>query len=190
MPISKLVKKKPNHVPYTIFNIPEDEECQLYTLMCIKSVSMLKKFVERYGDDGRKMLISVKYKLSNCPLTYLLIRDLVQDSDNWRITQPPDFGAVRVYFEDIRNGTEFTLYNHSKGFTRGYYSEEERAQYSKFECDRIKLYYKSESEIFNANERVIVAKVLHTHAEMLKNYEEIKRQQQLMKDADKLRGLY
>lgn len=174
----------------TLKTLPEDEECQLYTLMCIKSITMLKKFTTKYGDAGRRMLIDVKYKLSNCPLTYLLIRDLVQDSKNWKITQPPEFSSIRVYFEDIRNGTDFTLFNHSKGISRGYYGEAERAQFSKFEPERIKLYYKSESELFNENERVIVAKVLYTHAEMLKNFEEIQRQQKLMKDADKLRGLY
>lgn len=189
MPRNKPPKKKQYAV--SLNTIPEAEECQLYTLMCIKSVSMLKKFTKQYGDAGRRMLIDIKYKLSDCPLTYLLIRDLVQDSKNWKINQPPEFSSIRVYFEDIRNGTDFTLFNHSKGISRGYYDDDsERAKFSKFEPERIKLYYRSESELFNENERVIVAKVLYTHAEMLKNYEELKRQQKLMKDADKLRGLY
>ena len=40
-------------------SISEDEECQLYTLMCVKSVFMLKKFIEKFGDEGRKLLIDV-----------------------------------------------------------------------------------------------------------------------------------
>lgn len=170
-------------------SIPEDEECQLYTLMCVKSVFMLKKFIEKFGDDGRKLLIDVKYKLSNCPLTYLMIRDLVQYSDNWKIEQPTSFSGMYYRFQDMRNRTNFTLYNHSSGIERPG-SSRNRDTLSKFEVNRIKLYYGSESEMFNDNEKVIVAKVLYTYAEMLKNYEELKRQQQILKHVDKLRGLY
>lgn len=170
-------------------SINEEEECQLYTLMCVKSIFMLKKFVEKYGDDGRKMLVDIKYKLSNCPLTYLMIRDLVQCSDNWKIDQPPSFGSLYYRFQDIRNRTHFTLYNHSTGIERPG-SSRNRNGLSKFEVNRIKLYYGTESEMFNDNEKVIVAKVLYTYAEMLKNYEELKRQQQILKHVDKLRGLY
>lgn len=169
--------------------IPEDEECQLYTLMCVKSVFMLKKFIEKFGDDGRKLLIDVKYKLSNCPLTYLMIRDLVQYSDNWKIEQPTSFGSMYYRFQDMRNRTNFTLYNHSSGIERPG-SSRNRDTLSKFEVNRIKLYYGSESEMFNDNEKVIVAKVLWTHAEMLKKYQELKRQQELIKNSDHLRRLY
>lgn len=154
---------------------------------------MLKKFVEKYGDSGRRMLLSVKYRLSNCPLTYLMIRDLVQDSDNWEITQPPTLTSQRFYFSDIRNGMTFHSFNNSRGLRGDSFSYRDysnKAEYSKFEPERIKLYYNNQFEMFNANERTIVAKVLHTHAEMLKNYEEVKRQQKLMRSSDKLRGLY
>lgn len=170
--------------------IPEDEECQLYTLMCVKSSSMLQRFVKKHGDKGRKMLIEVKYKLSDCPLTYLMIRDLVQDSNNWKVDKPPGLGSVSYRFEDKRNGLGFSLYNHSKGIDRGSLYDKERREFSKFETQRIKLYYQAEHEMFNDNEKVIVAKVLWTHSEMLKNYDELKRQQNIMKNSDKLRGLY
>lgn len=180
----KLAKKPP------IETIPEDEECQLYTLMCIKSASMLHKFVKKYGDDGRRVLLEVKYKLSNCPLTYGMIRDIVQDSSNWVVEKPAGFSSVHYRIEDKRNHTGFTLFNHSKGIDRGSIYDKERKIYSKFETERIKLYYRSEHELFCDNEKVIVAKVLWTYTEMLKNLEELKRQQKIMKDSDKLRGLY
>lgn len=170
-------------------SIPEDEECQLYTLMCVKSVFMLKKFIEKFGDEGRKLLINVKYKLSNCPLTYLMIRDLVQCSDNWKIEQPTSFSSMYYQFYDLRNHTYFILYNHSSGIER-IGSSRNRDQLSKFEVNRIKLFYGNEFEMFNDNEKVIVAKVLWTHAEMLKKYQELKRQQELIKNSDHLRRLY
>lgn len=184
MGINKFMSK--NHPPKSPL---EDEECLLYTLMCVKSTTMLQRFVKKHGDLGRAMLIEVKYKLSNCPLTYGMIRDLVQDSDNWLVTQA-GWGSVNYKIKDKRNDTNFTLYNNSKGINRGSFYDDERVAYSKFETDRIKLYYKGEHELFNDNEKVIVAKVLFTHSEMLKNHEELNRQQKIMKNSDNLRGLY
>lgn len=173
----------------TLSQIPENEESQLYTLMCVKSVVMLKKFVQKWGDCGRKLLVEVKYKLSNCPLTYLMIRDLVQDTERWNIPDAPQFGFVRYRFVDTKTKHDFTLYNHSRGIPRGYYREENE-KYSKYDSAYIKLYFNGEHEMFNDNEKVIVAKVLDTHAAMRENLKELKRQQKIIKSTDTLKGLY
>lgn len=173
----------------TLSQVPEDEESQLYTLMCVKSAVMLKKFIQKWGDCGRKLLVEVKYNLSNCPLTYLMIRDLVQDTERWDIPDAPQFGFVRYRFEDKKTDHYFTLYNHSRGISRGYYREDIE-KYSKYDPASIKLYFKGEHEMFNDNEKVIVAKVLDTHATMLENLKELKRQQKIIKSTDTLKGLY
>lgn len=173
----------------TLDTIDQDEESQLYTLICVGSAIMLKKFVQKYGDDGRRMLMEVKYRLSNCPLTYLMIRDMVKKVENWEIKNN-GFGGIRYYFEDKLNGTSFTLYNHSAGVSRTISYAGESKVLPKFTPERIKLYFNGEHELFNANERTIVAKVLATHDDMLKNHQELIRQQKLIRSVDKLGKLY
>lgn len=167
--------------------VPEEQESQLYTLMILKSVFMLSKFVKEWGDSGRKLLIEVKYKLSNCPLTYMMIRDMVTNPSNWNIE--PAIMKTQYRFSDKIKNINFTLYNHSTGVHRATY-DDYRSKFSKYDPAAIRFYYNSQHEMFNENERVIVTKVLDTHKEMMDNMKEIKRQQAIDSNTNKLKGLY
>lgn len=176
----------------TLEMVPEDQESLLYTFMILKSSVMLGKFVSEWGDAGRKLLIDVKYRLSNCPLTYNLILNMVKHPENWTVNS--EFTNMRYFFKDKAKQTSFTLYNHSEGINRSFGSDEyysrNKPSCSKYNPERIKLYYNSSHELFNSNEVVIVAKVLYTYKVMMENLQELQRQQQLIKDTNELKGLY
>jgi hypothetical protein len=169
-------------------NVDESIECSLYTLMLLKSPFLLKNFVSEWGDSGRKLLIHVKYRLSNCPHTYKMVLDMVQNPDNWEFT--PNFDDRRYHFIDKKNDVSFTLFNHSRGIDRGSMYDKERVKWSKYDPKYVKLYFGTQCEMFNDNERLIVAKIVTTHKKMLENLEELKRQQLVIKNSDKLRGMY
>lgn len=167
--------------------IPEDQESQLYTLMLLKSPVMLSKFTKEWGDCGRKLLIEVKYKLSNCPLTYKMIHDMVSNPSNWNID--PTIMKTRHHFTDKINNISFTLYNHSTGVMRSTY-DDHRSKFTQYDPAVIRFYYNGNHEMFNDNERVIMAKMLDTHKQMMDNMKEIKRQQEVIASTNKLKGLY
>lgn len=167
--------------------IPEDQESKLYTLVMIKSVSQLSKFIDEWGDCGRKLLIEVKYRLSNCPLTYMMIRDMITNPDNWVIE--PAYCRTQYNFIDKNKGVRFTLYNHSTGVQRDTY-DDYRAKYKKYDSDKIRLYFNAQHEMFNPNERTIMAKVIDTYKKMIDNLKELERIQKLIKNSEELKGLY